>query len=143
MALPRWVTGPRSVAVWDKSLSFLRGTLLRHLTILCAMLSAGPRRSTLTVEQFAMATLAEKRGPVSALAGSEHRSSAVVEVDGREFNVSFKTTTYATIDRFEQMRRDDVGSGDGAVLVVADRVNAPAREAFEDMISVAGGSTHR
>lgn len=80
-----------------------------------------------------MAALAEKLGPVSVPAESGHPSDAVVEVDGRELNVSFKTTTYATVGRLEQMKRDDAGSGGGAVLVVADRINAPAREAIEDI----------
>lgn len=81
-----------------------------------------------------MAALAERLGPVSVPAGTTGRHrDAVIEVDGRELNVSFKTTAYATTSRFEQMKRDDVDSGDGAVLVVADRINAPARQAIEDM----------
>ena len=56
----------------------------------------------------------------------------LVEIDGHRLHVELKTTAYATVDRVAAMGRGHSPSGSSVVLVVADRINEPARRAIRD-----------
>ncbi|CAN5750847.1 hypothetical protein BH23ACT2_BH23ACT2_00250 [soil metagenome] len=88
---------------------------------------------TRDLEQFAVAALEERVGPVSLASGADSSDDVVVEVDGQQLAIALKTMAYATVDRIEALRRAGTGRNDDdrMVLIVADRINAPARELIE------------
>jgi len=55
-----------------------------------------------------------------------------IELDGHSVIVDVRTMAYATVERVEALKRNDPPSGDRPVLVVADRINQPARTALRD-----------
>lgn len=55
-----------------------------------------------------------------------------VELDGQRVAIKVKTMAYATVERVEALERSDPPSNDRAVLVVADRINQPARTALRE-----------
>lgn len=55
-----------------------------------------------------------------------------LEIDGHRVTVDVRTMAYATVERVEALKRIDPPSGDQPVLVVADRINQPARTALRD-----------
>lgn len=87
------------------------------------------------LEQCAVAALEEKVGPVSVPRGGDSSADVVVDVDGQRLAVQLMTMAYATVDRVEALRRAGAGGGSEGpgrtVLIVADRINTPARELIE------------
>ena len=55
-----------------------------------------------------------------------------IEIDGHLVTVAVRTMAYATVERVEALKRSDPPSGGRPVLVVADRVNQPARTALRE-----------
>ena len=55
-----------------------------------------------------------------------------VELDGQRVAIEMKTMAYATGERVEALKRSDPPTSDRPVLVVADRINQPARAALRD-----------
>ncbi|HPU38403.1 MAG TPA: hypothetical protein PLS63_02430, partial [Microthrixaceae bacterium] len=55
-----------------------------------------------------------------------------LEIDGHRVTVDVRTMAYATVERVEALKRGDPPPGDRPVLVVAERVNQPARTALRD-----------
>ncbi|MFN8104197.1 MAG: hypothetical protein U0U69_07020 [Acidimicrobiia bacterium] len=53
-----------------------------------------------------------------------------VELDGQRVTIEVKTMAYATVDRVEALKRKAMPTGDRSVLVVADRINQPAKAAL-------------
>jgi hypothetical protein len=53
-----------------------------------------------------------------------------IELDGYRVIIEVKTMAYATVERVEALKRSDPPSSDRPVLVVADRINQPARTAL-------------
>ena len=82
------------------------------------------------LRQFAVVALGEKVGPVSV--SPDDPAEVTVEIDGHRLITEIKTAAYATVERVGAMQRDTPASTGGAVLVVAERINAPARQALEN-----------
>lgn len=55
-----------------------------------------------------------------------------VALDGRRVAIEVKTMAYATVERVEALKRSGQPRSDRPVLVVADRINQPARTALRD-----------
>ena len=93
--------------------------------------SEAVRRSAAQLEEdlrrLAVEALREKVGPVKDDAAPD----LVVDVDGRHLVVEVKTVAYGTVERIEAIKRVDPPSRTGLVLVVADRINGPARAAIK------------
>lgn len=91
------------------------------------------RRSTETLDgnlrDFAVAALSEKVGDVSV--EPDAGADVIVQIDGLRLAILMKTTSYATVERVEAFKRRDPPTSDAVVLIVADRINAPARQAIE------------
>ncbi|MGB3053449.1 MAG: hypothetical protein WBB52_01240 [Acidimicrobiales bacterium] len=92
------------------------------------------RRSTdvldRSLREQAAAALVEAVGGVQSPASST--SDLEIELDGHRVTVEVKTMAYATVDRVEALKRKDRSMGDRSVLVVADRINQPARAALRE-----------
>lgn len=90
---------------------------------------------TRDLERVAVSALEEAVGPVSRPGTGDARCDLVVDVDGAHLEVELKAMAYATPDRVEALRRASASqpsdSPSRLVLVVADRVNTPARELIE------------
>ncbi len=82
------------------------------------------------LQQFAIAALGEKVGTVSV--SPDMGADVIVEVDGHRLAINIKTTAYATVERIGTFQRLASEAQDEAILVVADRINEPARQAIED-----------
>lgn len=90
------------------------------------------RRSTAALnrnlrEQAAVA-LAAVVGGVPSLKASQ--GDLEVELDGHRVTLDVRTMGYATVERVEALKRSNRPLGDRPVLVVADRINQPARTAL-------------
>jgi len=82
------------------------------------------------LRELAVAALADKVGSVTKSTSSPF--DLEVEIDGQPLRVEVRTAAYATVERVEAMKRLHPPRGDGLVLVVADRINQPARAALKD-----------
>lgn len=83
------------------------------------------------LEHYAMGTLRDKVGPVSTDTDSSGTPDLSIDMDGRQVTVQVETMAYATPERIHRLERTRPASG--VVLVVADRINAPARELIESL----------
>lgn len=81
--------------------------------------------------QFAVASLREKVGPVSTPT-ADAGVDLVVEIDGLPLAVEVKATSYATVERIGALLRRADRAEQSVILVVADRINAPARQVIAD-----------
>lgn len=93
------------------------------------------RRSNKTrsrdLEQYAINALRDKVGPVSTDIDSNSTRDLSLDMDGHQVTVHVATMAYATPERIHRLERTMLASG--FVLVVADRINAPARELIESL----------
>jgi len=93
------------------------------------------RRSMQTLdrdfEQYAVEALRDRVGPVSTIGGTDSGPDLLLDVDDRRIAIEVKAMAYATADRVEALKRTRPPGE--LVLVVADRINAPARELIESL----------
>lgn len=78
-------------------------------------------------EQAAIAIVAAVDGVAQPKAA---HADLEVELDGQRVTIEVKTMAYATVDRVEALKRKAMPTGDRSVLVVADRINQPAKAAL-------------
>lgn len=53
-----------------------------------------------------------------------------IELDGHRVTIDVRTMAYATVERIEGLKQSNPPPGDRPVLVIADRINQPARTAI-------------
>lgn len=93
------------------------------------------RRSTDVLDRSlceqAAAALTEAVGSVQPASNST--GDLEIELDGHRVTVDVRTMAYATVDRVEALKRKGMPTGGRSVLVVADRINQPAKVALREV----------
>lgn len=83
------------------------------------------------LEHYAVDALRDKAGPVSVDTGVGSAPDLSLDVDGHRIPLDIKAMAYATPERVHRLIRTSPPRE--VILIVADRINAPARELIESL----------